>query len=340
MENSTITTEDEKAKWAALRKNLTQSQVAEEKSNPPIDNVEKNSYITDTGSTTEPIKNLLDETFKGDVNKLAEAYVNSQKSAVKMAQQLKELKQLEEKINEMGTKDPLFLDIIDAVKKGEDIRSRLEKNEPHGKQEAPVTTDKPKNYTEAELVKMGLLTPEQLSTTSTLEKEFLVYRAKLEAEARAAAESVKNEVLRSTQEMRKKEQEELEKAKLQQLAEERYDKSLEAVVTKYGVDFSGEHASLLDEIHEEMIAFRDPKDARLIHQKAFELAFQNVAERKNIQLEKQTFGRPPAFKTETKPGIGKKPETKELTFEEQMLVRQAAKFVAHQEKTQSLYKKF
>ncbi len=339
---TTITTNEDKEKWRAMAQNLTKAQLgevpAEEKNKEPIDNDKNSSYITESGSSDGAIDNLLNETFKGDVKKLAEAYINSQKGVVKLAQEHKKLKELESRINEVGEKDPLFLEIIDAVSKGEPIRNRLEKIEPSGKQNAPVKVDKPNTLTEKDLIDLGLIDESQLRSMSSMEKDYVIMKAKIMADAKAAAEEAKAEVLRSTQEFRKKEQDELEKLRLQKLTDERYEKSLEVVVTKYNVDFAGEHADLLDDIHKEMVAFRDPNDPRTIHPKAFELAFQNVAERKNIQLEKSKFSRPQDIKTSGQPQIGRKAETKTLTLEEQLLARQVAKFNDRQQKTQSLYK--
>jgi hypothetical protein len=345
MDNSTITTQDEKEKWRALAKNLTKAQAAEvsdeNKKVEPIDNDKKNPYISDTGGgEADSIDNLLNSTFKGDVKKLAEAYINSQKGAVKLAQEAKELKELKNRIDELGQKDPLFIEIIDAVKAGEPIRNRLEKLESKDKQQSPVKTDKPIQLTEQDLFNLGFLNQSDLNGLSSVERDYVILKAKIAAESKLIVDQTRQEILRSAQEMKAKEQEEYERQRLQKLADERYEKSLENVVIKYGVDFSGEHASMLDEIHEEMIAFRDPKDPRVIHPKAFELAFMNVAERKNIQLEKPTFTKPVQPRMDGQPQIGRKPETKEKTVGELLFEKQAKKFLDYQEKTQSLYKKF
>jgi hypothetical protein len=266
-----------------------------------VDNNQNNSYIPDNEpngdsqgdeAEVQRYRNLLDSNFQGDPIKAIKSYVNIQAKATKDSQRAKELEKQLNYIGQLVEKEPKLQDLLDRVANGESLENLFgDKNPAQGQSSTPTnkgqfntSTDE---ITERELVQAGLLDESKKATMSEYEWDREVLR-QTQKYLKTYFEQKASQVARQTFE---EEQRKLNETRRIQFIktenERRYTEGLKRAAMM-GFDFNGEHSSLLDEIDEEILTFRDRQDPNLFRPDAFDVALRIVSERNGIMSKATT----------------------------------------------------
>jgi hypothetical protein len=264
-----------------------------------LDNDENNSYIIENKGEgennnatvgdpeLEKYQRVLDQTFKGDATKAVKSWAEAQALIAEKNKELKKIQQPYENLNAVLQKNPTLFDMIKRASQGEDVENLLRAKEPMGQ---PVSTNTASeledSIDEKTLSKAGLIDPALKSTMSDYEWNSKVLQA---TQRYMITEYPKIAAQKYQEEIRKVQQEENSRVMQDQLNREnnrRYTEGIKEAAIQ-GWDFNGEHAELLDELEEELIGLRDPKNLHLIRQDAVEIALDRLSRSKGIQLQQQ-----------------------------------------------------
>lgn len=289
----------------AAQRALYEQQLADSKTNvtdnkKTVDNDKNNDYIkTDTtnadnnaDSGDDKVKNLLEKTFNNNTEELAKAYLNSQREYQKIRQTTKQQEEVLNYFKQLSEKSPMFEKVLDALENDIPLETVLQSNaKQEPKQVNQHTTNGKSNNVSVfddipvgDLVSNGYLDKYTYDNSSSIEREAMLQRARMNYMPKYMAKQAANEYQREMQEIEKRRTIEQKKQELQR----RYNDSFDNVISKYNFDFT-KNPEILDEVDALVPTFLDPKDRSLYREDAFERAFLDVVNSKKIQLEKVEF---------------------------------------------------
>lgn len=274
-----------------------QPQNNSQNSQKKLDNNVNNSYISEDGEggdpnnavdpETEKYQRILQQTFKGDVNKALKSWTEAQAALTEKSQELKKYKEPYEVFNSVLQKNPSLFDYVKRASQGEDVENLLRAKEPTGQPTSTNTASELENsIDEQALIKAGYLD----GSRKTQLEDYQWQNEVLKATQRYMVTEYPKRIAQQTQaEIRKAQQAEAEKIRKEQEAQEnrrRYTEGIKEAAV-YGWDFNKDHAEVLDELEEEINGLRDSKNLNLIRQDAVEIALDRIARRRGIQLPQQ-----------------------------------------------------
>ena len=287
---------------STLLAEMKKSQPAQNSQNQQnsVDNNKNNSYINNDGEKAgsqpaidnlpnEKIKNLLEVTFGGDSVKLAESYAELQATFTERNRELKKTKETQEQLDRIFQSNPALFDIVKRASQGENVENLLRQNGTQQGQSVPANNatqfEVSNDVDEKALIESGYLDVKRKDQLTDYEWNREVLRA---THQYLNKETPKRIVKQAMDQLREaQEAQETEKRKKQTIEENhrRYTDGIKQAALS-GWDFTKDHEQYLDELEEEIVGLRDPKNLHLLRQDAVEIALDRIAKRHGVQVRK------------------------------------------------------
>lgn len=304
----------------------------------------------EVGSTDSEKKSLLENVFQGDTSKMEKSYLESQREYNRLNQKHKEIlsdydktKNLNDNVENVLNQNPALRSLFEKATQGQDVESLINQmSKPsQGKSTGSIDpSDQGKLETDEflptteRLIELGYI-KQNLDNLTDFDRERAVLNAQSKYMREKTPELIQNQVNNALSNAR---QEEQKKSEIQKLTDEnttRFEDGFDQAVINYGLNFTGEHKDLFDEIYTEAKAMRDPSEQRLIRENAVDIATREVLNRHNIQPNQNNQSsndtdksdgkkdqKKRIFSTSGNSGSGEKPKNSEpTTVEEKMRQR-------------------
>lgn len=242
-------------------------------------------------STEDPIENLLNKTFGGDPKKATKSYLESQKAYAKLQEQAREnekkLRELEGQfstLDQVISNNPDLLQQLEKAIKGGN-ESQSSSVEPHGKPNQNVDAGKLSSSTlptEQTLVSAGYMDASDKDNLPTMEYQQKLLSAQISYVQKELPDLITQQVEQRLTQSHQQRAEQQKRDQVKQTNTKRLSEGFDRAVAKFGLDFTGAHATLFDEINNTVLAYRDPNNLDLVDEQAVELAAERVLKQHNM----------------------------------------------------------
>jgi len=304
------------------QKETNNSQENSTKDEKKLDNDQKNDYIIDNQEDSsselteneEDLKAFIENTFQGDEVKLAKSYKESQRQYTKLQNELKKRDTTLSELSNVLENNPKLVELLDKASQGEDIESLLStkqqesQDKPNTTVEAESKLSTTNDVSKEQLIEAGLVNESFLEKLTSQEQESVLRQAKIQymetVLPQRIAEKSAQEYEKRIAELERQRSQKMEEDKNRRIVEERYDKGIETVVEKFGLDFANneDHAALLEDINRLTANIGDPANPSVIHESAVEIATEQVLKSRGM-FDNLRQERPNTTSTTTKPNI-------------------------------------
>lgn len=313
-----------------------------------LENSDSEENSNEVGSTDSEKKSLLENVFQGDTSKMEKSYLESQREYNRLNQKHKEIlgeydktKNLNNNVEHVLQQNPALRSLFEKASQGQDVESLInQKSKPsQGKSTGsidPNDSGKLENDeflpTTERLIELGYL-KQNLDNLTDFDRERAVLNAQSKYMREQTPRLIQDQVNNALSNARKDEQKKTEIQKLTDTNTKRFEDGFDQAVVNYGLNFTGDHKDLFDEIYTEAKAMRDPSEQRLIRENAVDIATREVLNRHNIQPNTQPSNdtdnsggkkeqKKRIFSTSGNSGSGETPQSKgPQTVEEKMRQR-------------------